>query len=139
MRGAAAESIKRKIKAMKPAAHELAIQTGMELQDALAEKRKQEIRSMVETEWASKCDELYKRVSEDQVNRFAERVAEVDRKAREYQSDVVRWRRAYLTTYLAEFASGRSPEHQGRLTSMEAVEAAAQDFKDRLKIIENRV
>src|ERR1700681_4945983 len=34
-----AESIKRKMRAMKPAARELAIQTGMELHDALAEKR----------------------------------------------------------------------------------------------------
>src|SRR5216684_1329359 len=102
-----AESIKRKIGALKPAARELAIQTGMELHDALAEKRRQEVRSMIEEEWASKCDELYKKVSEEQANRFAERVAEVDRKAREYHSDVVRWRRAYLTTYLAAFESGK--------------------------------
>jgi hypothetical protein len=51
-----AESIKRKVRAMKPAARELAIQTGMELHDALAEKREQEIRSMLEKEWASKHD-----------------------------------------------------------------------------------
>jgi hypothetical protein len=134
-----AESIKRKIGALTPAARELAIQTGMELHDALADKRKQEIRSMVEKEWASKYGELYKKVSDEQANRFAERVAEVGRKAREYQSDVVRWRRAYLTTYLAGFASGKPPEPQGCLTSMEAVEAATHDFKDRLKIIESRV
>ena len=52
-----AESIKRKIGAMKPAARELAIQTGMELHDALAENRKQEIRSMLEKGWASKRNE----------------------------------------------------------------------------------
>ncbi len=138
-----AESIKRKVRAMKPAARELAIQTGMELHDALAEeraeKRKQEIRSIFESEWASKRDELYKQASEEQANRFAERVAEVDSKAREYLSDLVRWRRAYLATYLAWFAAGGSPEPQSRLTSMEAVEAAADEFKDRLAIIENRV
>ena len=73
-----AESIKRKVRAMKPAARELAIQTGMELHDAFAEeraeKRKQEIRSIFESEWASKRDELYKQASEEQANRFAERV-----------------------------------------------------------------
>ncbi len=134
-----AESIKRKIGAMKPAARELAIQTGMELHDALAENRKQEIRSMLEKGWASKRNELCKKISEEQANRFAEQVAEVDRKAREYQSDVVRWRQAYLATYLAGFASGGSPQPQGRLTSLEAIEAAAHDFKYRLTIIENRV
>jgi hypothetical protein len=134
-----AESVERKIRAMKPAARELAIQTGMELHDALAEKRKQETRSLVHKEWASKFDELYKKVSEEQAERFAERIAEVDRKARDYQSEAIRWRRAYLATYLAAFASGGSPERQGRLTSMEAVEAAADEFNDRLTIIENRV
>jgi hypothetical protein len=134
-----AESIKRKIKAMNPAVRELAIQTGMELHDALANKRKQEMRSMFEKEWASKCSELYKKVSEEQANRFAERLAEVDRKTREYQTDVTRWRRAYLTTWLTGFASGNQPERQGGLTSMQAVEAAIHDFKDRLKIIESRV
>jgi hypothetical protein len=39
-----AESIKREIREMKPAARELAIQTGMELHDALAENREQEIK-----------------------------------------------------------------------------------------------
>jgi hypothetical protein len=107
----------------------------MELHDALAEKRKQEIRSLVEKEWSARYSELYKKVSDEQ----AERVAEVDRKAREYHSDVVRWRRAYLTTYLAAFESGKRPEPQGRLTPMEAVEAATHDFKDRLKVVENRV
>jgi hypothetical protein len=134
-----ADSIKRKIGALTVGARELAIQTGMELHDALAEKRQQEMRSMVEKEWASKYAELYKKVSDEQANRFAERVAEVGRKAREYHSDVVRWRRAYLTTYLATFASGKPLEPQGRLTSIEAVEAATHDYKDRLKIIESRV
>jgi hypothetical protein len=89
-----AEAVKRKIGALTPGARELAIQTGMELHDALAETRKQGIRSLVEKEWAARYSELYKKVSDEQ----AERVAEVDRKAREYHSDVVRWRRAYLTT-----------------------------------------
>jgi hypothetical protein len=72
-----AESIKRKIGAMKPIARELAIQTGMELYDALAEKREQDMRSMIEKEWASKYDGLYKEVSEEQANRFAEQLAEI--------------------------------------------------------------
>jgi hypothetical protein len=134
-----ADSIKRKVQAMKPAARELAIQTGMELHDAFAEeraaKRKQEFRSWFEKEH----DELYKRASEEQRKLFAERVAEVDSKAREYLSDLVRWRRAYLTTYLEWFAAGGSPEPQGRLTSMEAVEAACHEFKDHPVIIENRI
>jgi hypothetical protein len=134
-----AESIDRKIKAMKPAARELAIQTGMELHDALAERRKQEIRSLIDKEWASKSDDLYKEISEEQAKRFGEQIAGVDRKAHEYQSEAVRWRRAYLTTYLAGFASGGSPEPQGHLTSMEAVAAAADEFKDCLKIIETRI
>jgi hypothetical protein len=67
-----AESIKRKMRAMKPAARELAIEAGIELYDALAEKRKQETRSIFEKAWASKCDELYKRATEEQANRFAE-------------------------------------------------------------------
>jgi hypothetical protein len=75
-----AESIKRKVGAMKPAARELAIQTGMELHDALAEERKREIRSTVEKALAAQYDEIYKRVYEEQANRFAERVAEVDRR-----------------------------------------------------------
>ncbi len=83
-----AESIKRKIGALTPGARELAIQTGMELHDALAEKRKQEIRSLVEKEFAAKYGELYKNISNEQADRFAEWVAEVDRKAREYHSDV---------------------------------------------------
>jgi hypothetical protein len=137
------ESLKRKVRALKPAARELAIQTGMELHDPLAEERaekhKQEIQALVEKAWASKYDELYKRLYEEQANRFAERVAEVDRKAREHLSDLVRWRQAYLATYVAWFADGGSPESQGRITSKEAVEAAAHEFKDRLKIIDNRV
>ena len=127
-----AESIERKVRALPPAARELAIQTAMELDDALAEKRaeelKQEIRSIVEKELASKRDELYKQVSEEQANQ----IAEVDRRAREY-------RRAYLVTYLAWFGVGGSPEPQGRLTSTEAVEVATHEFKDRLAIIQNRV
>ena len=138
-----AESIKRKVRALPPAARELAIQTGMELHDALAEerseKRKQEIQSLVEKEWASRYDKLYKQVSEEQANRFTDRVAEVDRKAREHLSDLVRWRQAYLATYVAWLAAGGSPEPQGRLTSMEAIEAVAHEFKVRLAIIENRV
>jgi hypothetical protein len=134
-----AESIKRKVQAMKPAARELAIQTAMELHDALAEKRaeerKQEIRSTVEKEWASKRDLLYKQVSQDQANRFAE----IDRRARAYRSDLIRWRRAYMATYLAWFAGDGSPEPHGRLTSTEAVEAATNEFKDHLAIIQNRV
>ena len=74
-----------------------------------------------------------------QANQFAERLAEVERKARTHLSDLVKWRRAYLATYLAWFAAGKSPEPHGRLTSMEAVEAAADEFKDRLVFIENRV
>jgi hypothetical protein len=134
-----ADSIKRKVRAMKPVARELAIQTGMELHDALAENRTQEMRSMFEKEWASKRDELYKKASDAQANRFAARFAEVDRKASEYLSDLVRWRRAYLATYLSWFAAGGLPESQGQLTSMEAVEVAAHEFKGRLAIIENRV
>ena len=129
------DSIKRKVQALKPAARELAIQAGMELHDALADKRKQEIRSMVEKELAAKRKELHKQVSQEQ----ADRIAEVDRSAREYRGHLVRWRRAYLTTYLAWFAAGGSPEPQGRLTSTEAVEAAVHEFKDRLAIIQNRV
>jgi hypothetical protein len=134
-----AESIKRKIGALKPAVRELAIQTGMELHDAIAEKRRQEFQLIFEKEWDAKQNELYKKVSEEQANRFAERLAEVDRKAREYERDVVRWRRAYLTTYLAGFASGGSPQPQGRLSSTEVIETAAGDFEDRLRIIETRV
>src|SRR5689334_20071763 len=104
---------------MNPAARELAIQTGMELHDALAENRKQEIRLMIQGEWASKYNELYERISEEQTNRLAEQIAEAERKVREYQTDVVRWRQAYLATYLAGFASGGSPQSQGRLTSLE--------------------
>jgi hypothetical protein len=111
----------------------------MELHDALAEKRKHELRSIVDNEWALKCDEIYKKVSKEQSDHFAERIAEIDRRAREYQNAVGRWRRAYLAAYLAGFASGRSPELEARLTSMEAVEAAADDFKDRLRIVESRV
>jgi hypothetical protein len=133
------DSIKRKIGALKSAAREVAIQTGMELYDALAEKRKQEIHSMIEKEVAARCDEIYRKVSETQATRFAERIAESDRKAHQYQSDVIKWRRAYLTTYLAGFAVGGAHEAQGRLTSTEAIEAAIHDFKDNLKIIENRV
>jgi hypothetical protein len=39
-------------------------QAGMELQDALAEKRKQELRSLVEEESAAKYGELYKKISD---------------------------------------------------------------------------
>lgn len=134
-----AESIKRKMRSMNPAARELAIQTGMELHDAIAEKRDQQIKSLVQKEWASRLTELHKRAYQDQADRFAERIAEVDRKTHEYLSDLVRWRRAYLATYLAWRADGGSPEPQGRLTSMEAIEAAADEFTDRLKIIENRI
>ena len=137
------KSIERKVQALPPAARELAIQTAMELDDALAEKRAEElmqkIRSLVEEEWASRYDKLYKQVSEEQANRFTHRVAEVDKKAREYLTDLVRWRQAYLATYLACFAAGGSPEPQGRLTSMDAIEAAAHEFKARLAIIDNRV
>ena len=138
-----AESIKRKVQALPPAARELAIQTGMELHDAIAEdrseKRMQEIQSLLEKEWASRYDELCKQASEEQANRFTDRVAEVDRKAREYLSDLVRWRQAYLATYVTWLAAGGSPEPQGQLTSKEAIEAAAHEFKDRLEIIANRV
>jgi hypothetical protein len=138
-----AESIERKVRELPPAARELAIQTAMELDDVLAEKRveelMQEIRSFVEKEWTSRYDELCKQASEEQANRFTDRVAEVDRKAREYLSDLVRWRQAYLATYVAWLAAGGSPEPQGRLTSNEAIEAAAHEFKDRLEIIANRV
>jgi len=137
------ESIKRKIAAMNPAVREVAIQAGMELQDALAEKREQEIQqrvlSKVRKEWASRYNELHQKITEEQAKKFAERIAEVDGKAHEYRSDVVRWRRAYLATYLAGFASGSSHEPQGHLTATEAVEAAADDFNDRLTIIKNRV
>jgi hypothetical protein len=138
-----AESIKRKVQALPPAARELAIQTGMELHDALAEeraeKRKEEIKSLVEKEWASKYDKLYKQISEEHANRFTDRVAKVDKKARGYLSDLVRWRQAYLATYVAWFAADGSPEPQGRLTLMDAIEAAAHEFKVQLAIIENRV
>jgi hypothetical protein len=60
---------------MRPAARELAIQTGMELHDALAEKRKQDIQPMVNKEWASKRAALYKQASEEQANRLAEQIA----------------------------------------------------------------
>jgi uncharacterized coiled-coil DUF342 family protein len=91
-----AESIKRKIRALKPGARELAIQTGMELHDALAEKRKQEIRSTVQKEWSSKYGELYDKISREQADRHAEQIAEVNRKAHKYHSQMVKWRRAYL-------------------------------------------
>jgi hypothetical protein len=124
---------------MNPAVREVAIQAGMELQDALAERREQEIQqrvlSKVRKEWASRYNELHKKISEEQAKKFAE----VDRKAHEHRSDVVRWRSAYLATYLAGFASGSSHEPQGHLTATEAVEAAADDFNDRLTIIKNRV
>jgi hypothetical protein len=94
---------------------------------------------LVQNEWDSKFDELYEEVSEKQAERFADRIAEADRKAHEYQSEADRWRRAYLVTYLAAFASGRSAEPQGALTSTEAIEAAADEFKDRLAIVENRI
>jgi hypothetical protein len=84
---------------------------------------------------AFEIQRVIQKISEEQ----AERIAEVDRKAREYQSEAVRWRQAYLAAYLAGFASGGSPERQGRLTPMEAVEAAADEFNDRLTIVENRV
>ena len=155
-------SIKRKIGAMQPATRELAIQTGMELYDALAEKYKQDIQSMVDKDWASKRAALYKQVSEEQSRRFAKQIAEADsrarecqaeldrnrreyqaeadRKTREHRSEVTRWRRAYLAMYLAAFASGGLPNAQGCcLTATEAVEAAASDFKAHLTIIENRV
>lgn len=71
--------------------------------------------------------------------RFAEKIAEADRKASEYLSDLVSLRRAYLTTYLGWFAEGGSPESQGLITSMEAIEIAACEFKNRLTILDNRV
>jgi hypothetical protein len=53
------------------------------------------------------------------------RVAELDRKSREYLSDLARWRRAYLATYLAWFGAGGSPEPQGRPASIVAPETRA--------------
>jgi hypothetical protein len=111
----------------------------MELHDALAEKRKQEIRSTVQKEWSSKYGELYDKISREQADRHAEQIAEVNRKAHKYHSQMVKWRRAYLRTYLAAFSSGKPPEREGQLTSEEAIEAANHDFKDGLKIIDSRV
>jgi hypothetical protein len=113
------------------------------LQGTLIEKHAQEVRAemraIFDNEWASRLDELYKKACDEEANRFAERLTELDRKASEHFSALVRWRRAYLATYLSWLADDGSPESQGKLTSMEAVEAAAHEFKDRLEIIESRV
>jgi hypothetical protein len=76
-----ADSIKRKIGAMKPAAREMAIQAGMERHDALAEKHKRDIQSMIDKDWASKHAALYKQASEEQANRCADQIAGIDRRA----------------------------------------------------------
>jgi hypothetical protein len=141
-----AERIKRKVRALPPAQRELAIQTGMELHDALAEKRAKEHEERIQRKVAELYDEALRKAREEEGKARDDERKKHEAIVREHltaMDEVIKardaWRRAYLYTYLDWFAGGGSPPSRIPMSADKVVQLALVDFHDRLEVIESRV
>src|ERR1700690_4010761 len=141
-----AESIKRKVRALPPAQRELAIQTGMELHDALAEKRAKEHEAQIQRKVAELYDEALRKAREEEGKRHEDERKKHEAVVREHltaMDEIIKerdsWRRAYLDTYLDWFAGGGSPPSRIPTSADKVVQIALVDFHERLEVIETRV
>jgi hypothetical protein len=138
--------IKRKVRALPPAQRELAIQTGMELHDALAEKRAKEHEERIQRKVAELYDEALRKAREEEGKARDDERKKHEAVVGEHltaMGEVIKardaWRRAYLSTYLDWFAGGGSPPSRIPMSADKVVQLGLVDFHERLEVIESRV
>jgi hypothetical protein len=135
--GQATDRLMDQVWSLSPAARELAIQTGMELHDALAEERKSEREEQVRRVVGAGYNEVYDKVREEERKRHEAVVREQTAKLDTIGQELKTWGRAYMDTYLDWFAGGGSPRSLASTSA--AIKGAIDDFHDSLELIENRV
>jgi hypothetical protein len=136
-----AESVRRKIRALPPAARELAIATGMELHDSYTEFNDKRIEERI--------DQLYNEVEAEVHGRMRQQFAAFVREAlqatdlgralAEAEEDAGAFRRHYLRTWLEWFASGGDPRPGECLSVPVVINLALDEFTDRLDVLRSRV
>jgi hypothetical protein len=138
-------AIERKLNSLSPAARDLAMQTGMEVQEQLDGLNEQRLRDFFE----ENCDRIAAEVEEDIRNeqhtfvqqRIKEILSETDvgQRLLERERDVSSLTRLYVETWLGWLASGGSPKSSGCVGSTQCLLLAMEVFRDRMLVLETRV
>jgi hypothetical protein len=138
-------AIERKLASLPPAARDLAVQTGMEVQEALDQMNENRVRDF----FTQNCDRIAAEIEEDIRNeqhqyvqqRIKEILNESDLGQRllERERDFHELNPLYLETWLAWLTSGGSPKSSSCIGATACLLLAMEKFRDRLLVLETRV
>ncbi len=134
-------AIERKLAALPPAARDLAMRTGLEMQEALEDMNK--------ARFADQYDQIAADVEQDIHDDYHTLVREkveqilgktdMGQRLLDAEGDVTDLTRLYLETWLAWFADGGSPPSNNGVTAVQCLLLAMQEFRDQLTVLQTRV